>query len=369
LPFRSTDRPSPPADNRREPRGVDQAAWDRYILSHPGAAPYHLYGWQKVVESAYGHVPWYLTVTGEASNPAPAIRGVLPLVHFCSPDTEGRLISLPFLDCAGLLADDPGAEKALVTRALEMVRELGAAHLEIRQDHPGDLLTENERTSLGSGFTYAVYDFKVGLRRSLPGTAEELWGLLPAKVRNQIRKARRSGCTGRIGGEEMLDDFYEVFSRNMRDLGSPVHARRFFAEIFHHFPEQARIILVEREGISLAAALVFGFGETLYNPWASSLRSFRPLCPNMLLYWEMLSHACQQGLRSFDFGRSSPGAPTCVFKLQWGARMRPLRWHVFSRHAEPWHPQRETLVIEYWKSFDLTLSRQLGPELRRFISL
>ncbi|MFZ5796977.1 MAG: GNAT family N-acetyltransferase, partial [Thermodesulfobacteriota bacterium] len=298
-----------------------------------------------------------------------AIRGVLPLVHFRCPGRESRLISLPYFDCAGLLVDDPEAKRALVAGALELAGDLGAAHLEIRQDHPGEVLAEKARDSLGSEFSSTIYDLKVGLRRSLPETVEELWRLLPAKVRNQVRKALRSGCTGRIGGRELLNDFYEVFSRNMRDLGSPVHARGFFAEIFHHFSEKAWIILVEREGLPLAAALVFRFNETLHNPWASSLRPFRPLCPNMLLYWEMLSHACEQGLRFFDFGRSSPGTPTCAFKLQWGAEMRPLRWHVFSRHVKPWHPQQETLVIESWKSMALPLSRQLGPELRRFISL
>lgn len=120
---------------------------------------------------------------------------------------------------------------------------------------------------------------------------------------------------------------------------------------------------------SSPAALVFRFGETLYNPWASSLRSFRPLCPNMLLYWEMLSCACQQGLRFFDFGRSSPRASTCAFKLQWGAETRPLVWHLFSRHAQPWVPERESLVIASWKTLDLSVSRKRGPELRRWISL
>jgi FemAB-related protein (PEP-CTERM system-associated) len=348
---------------------ISRAAWDRYVLQHPGATPYHLRGWQKAVASTYGHTPCYLAVRGKSSDPDSPVRGLLPLFHFRAPATEGRLISLPFFDCAGLLADDPAAESSLLAAALELAAELGAAHLEIRQDRPGPLLGREELEALVPGFAYQAHAFKVGLRRSLPSSAETLWRLLPAKVRNQVRKARRCGCVGRIGGREFLDDFYAVFSRNMRDLGSPVHSRRLFAEIFHHFPGQARIILVERQGQALAAALVFRFGVTFYNPWASSLRSFRPLCPNMLLYWEMLAHACGQGLRFFDFGRSSPGASTCAFKLQWGAEMRPLTWHVFSRTAEPWLPRRETLVIESWKSLDLALSLKLGPELRRFISL
>lgn len=350
-------------------RDIDEAAWDAYILRHPGASLYHLHGWRQVVAATYGHIPFYLGVPCASSDHDSAVRGILPLFHFRGPAAEGRLISLPFFDCAGLLADDPATETNLLAAALELAAELGAAHLEIRQDRPGLLLDQEELDALTPGLAYRAHSFKVGLRRSLPSSAEALWLLLPAKVRNQVRKARRCGCVGRIGGREQLDDFYAVFSRNMRDLGSPVHAKRLFVEIFHHFPDQARIILVERKRQPVAASLVFRFGETLYNPWASSLRSFRPLCPNMLLYWEMLSHACGLGLRFFDFGRSSPGASTCAFKLQWGAEMRPLIWHVFSRTAEPWHPQRETLVIESWKSLDLAISRELGPELRRFISL
>ncbi len=356
--------------NNPEPcRDIDGATWDRYVLRHPGACPYHLRGWRQIIASTYGHIPWYLAVPGSSSEPDSPVRGLLPLFLFHSPDRKGRLISLPFFDNAGLLADDPATERSLLAAALELTAEVNAAHLEIRQDRPGPLLAQEELEALAPGLTYQAHGFKVGLRRSLPPSAETLWGLLPAKVRNQIRKARQCDCAGRIGGRGLLDDFYAVFSRNMRDLGSPVHSRRLFTEIFHHFPGQARIILVERKKQPLAAALVFRFGETLYNPWASSLRSFRPLCPNMLLYWEMLSHACGQGLRFFDFGRSSPGASTCAFKLQWGAKMRPLTWHVFSRTAEPWLPQRETLVIESWKSLNLALSRELGPELRRFISL
>jgi FemAB-related protein (PEP-CTERM system-associated) len=350
-------------------REIDPAVWDHYVSSQPAATPYHLYGWREVIESTYGHHPYYLTLPAKSSASPSAIRGILPLVHFRTPATESRLISLPYFDCAGLLADDPEAERSLMAKALDLAAELDAAHLEIRQDHPAAMPAESELATIGPGISYQAHGFKVGLRRTLPDSAETLWRLLPSKLRNQVQKARRSGCIGKVGGQELLDDFYAVFSRNMRDLGSPVHAKALFEQVFRHFADHARIILVEHEDKPVAAALVFRFGQTLYNPWASSLRSYRPLCPNMLLYWQMLAHACDQGLRFFDFGRSSPNASTCVFKLQWGATMRPLIWHIFSRQTELWLPQRETLVVESWKGLDLALSRQLGPELRRLISL
>lgn len=350
-------------------REINLCAWDHYVSSRPEATPFHLYAWRQVIEATYGHRPHYLAVADQASGSPSAIRGILPLIHFRSPAVEGRLISLPYFDCAGLLADNPEAARTLLTKALELAAELGAAHLEIRQDDPTPMPTAAECETLSPGSSYQAHGFKVGLRRALPDSTEALWQLISSKVRNQIRKARRCGSVGQIGGQELLDDFYAVFSHNMRDLGSPVHDRRLFAEIFRHLPDRARIILVKQGDVPVAAALIIRFGETFYNPWASSLRAIRPLCPNMLLYWEMLAYACGQGGRFFDFGRSSPRASTCAFKLQWGATMRPLVWHIFSRQARPWTPDRETLVIESWKGLNLALSRELGTELRGLISL
>jgi len=89
----------------------------------------------------------------------------------------------------------------------------------------------------------------------------------------------------------------------------------------------------------------------------------------MLLYWLMLCQGVQRGCRRFDFGRSSHGTATYRFKLQWGAAMTPLTWHVFSRPTHHWHPADETLVDEDWKIMDLAASRLQGPSIRRWISL
>jgi hypothetical protein len=89
----------------------------------------------------------------------------------------------------------------------------------------------------------------------------------------------------------------------------------------------------------------------------------------MLLYWTMLAYGAYNGCRLFDFGHSSPGAPTCRFKLQWGALMQPLVWHVFSRRPSRWDPMDESLVDDVWKRMELDVSHRQGPSLRRWISL
>lgn len=343
------------------------SSWDSYVESVSGATPFCLYGWRAIIEKIYGHPAYFLSANIESQGKE-EIVGILPLVHFLHPREEGRLVSLPFLDYTGLLADNAVIEQVLFHEALALAERIGAVHLELRQDSPLAFLHE-KNFEPPQRYSYQAHSFKVGLRRSLPDSSEELWQSLGSKVRNQVRKARSCKCCVRIGGTELLEPFYSVFSHNMRDLGSPVHAFSFFDEILQIFGKRAAILLVEGEHEPLAGALVIQMHETLYNPWASSLRAFRPVCPNMLLYWRMLSYGCEQGLRFFDFGRSSLGAPTYRFKAQWGAEARPLAWHIFSRKPHTWDPGREGLVLESWKQLDLQLSRETGPALRRWISL
>lgn len=343
------------------------SSWDQYVLAASAGTPFLLHDWCRVIEKSYKHPTYFLSAQTQYQGKK-NITGVLPLVHFLGPENENRLVSLPFLDCAGILANSPSIEQLLFNEALTIAERIGAVHLELRMDTSLSFL-HKKGFEIPKEYSHQVHSFKVGLRRSIQGSREELWQSLGSKVRNQVRKARKCNCLSRIGGMELLAPFYSVFSQNMRDLGSPVHALSFFEEIFQKFKAQATIILIEREQEPLAGAVVVRMHETVYNPWASSLRAFRPHCPNMFLYWRMLAFACEQGARFFDFGRSSPGAPTHRFKEQWGAESRPLAWHVFSRKPNIWNPERESLVIESWKQLDLERSRTRGPELRRWISL
>jgi lipid II:glycine glycyltransferase (peptidoglycan interpeptide bridge formation enzyme) len=284
------------------------------------------------------------------------------LVLFDPPGAKKRLISLPYTDAAGIIAEDVETAGKLLQAALELAVNLDANHLELRQAGERSFFAPGKER----GIDHTPHCFKTGLVRVLPASSEELWAQLDAKVRNQVRKARKCGCRVERGGSELLEEFYQVFSENMRDLGSPVHARQLFEEMVNKLT--AHVFIVSMEGRAAAASIVFAKGATLFNPWASSLKRFRPQCPNMMLYWGMLAYGADAGYLRFDFGRSTPGASTCRFKQQWGAKKEPLVWHVFSRRGH-WDPRQESLVDEEWKKQDLEDSRRNGPSLRRWISL
>ena len=195
---------------------------------------------------------------------------------------------------------------------------------------------------------------------------------LDRKARNQVRKAQKSDLTVERGGPELLDAFYTVFARNMRDLGTPVYAKKFFAEVLEACGERARIIAVRLKDAPIAAGFTYRTGGMIEIPWASSIRDFNALCPNHLLYWHALETAIADGVQVFDFGRSTPGEGTFKFKEQWGAEPVPLHWEYWLAAGDtlpdqsPKNPKFER-AIAMWKRLPVSVASTLGPAIVRSI--
>ncbi|MEO7274616.1 MAG: FemAB family XrtA/PEP-CTERM system-associated protein, partial [Vicinamibacterales bacterium] len=213
---------------------------------------------------------------------------------------------------------------------------------------------------------------KVAMTRPLPGDAETLWNALDRKVRNQVRKAEKSHLTAVHGGRELVPEFYAVFARNMRDLGTPVYSQRFFATILEELRTTAEIVVVRLGATPIAASLTFRWRSVTEVPWASSLREHRALSPNMLLYWTMLTRTIENGSTVFDFGRSTPNESTFHFKTQWGATPAPFNWEYWLAAGgtlpdqSPANPKFQA-AIEIWKRLPVPVTTWLGPHIIRSI--
>jgi len=342
----------------------EKELWNKYAHENRAAKYAHLFDWGESLATTYSLPIFRLAARNAITN---NISGILPLILFGPPHNEKRLISLPYTDATGMLASDFDSGRQLLLAALNLAENLGVSHLELRQD--GAMHTFFQQQKNIDAWRYTPYSFKTGLLRPLPASVDTLWSELSAKVRNQVRKSWRCECIAKKGNTELLSDFYAVFSENMRDLGSPVHGQELFRSLLDKESLRAAVIVIYLHAKPVAAAIVLLHNGTLYNPWASSIRRYRQLCPNMLLYWSMLEYAIDHGCSWFDFGRSTPNAPTCRFKIQWGAAMETLSWHVYSRYSHNWDPRAESLEYDNWKNMDLADSRRDGPAIRRWISL
>ena len=311
--------------------------------------------WLNILGASLGHEPYALeaVIAGKTF-------GFLPLAHVSSLLFGRFLVSLPYLNTNGVVAASADVQARLVSRAVTLADELNVRYLELRHeqavDHP-DLST--------------AYTGKVHMRLPLPRVANSLWKGFDPKVRNQIRKGEKAGFTTAWGGLELLDGFYDVLSRNMRDLGTPVYGKALFREILATFPGAAELCLVSDGAQPAAAALLLhGWGITEV-PTASALREYNPACVNMLMYWHLLIRAIERGQAVFDFGRSTTEGNTYRFKKQWGAEPHPATWQ-YALNAgsvgdmRPDNPRYQR-AIRLWQRLPVRLTRCLGPVIVRGI--
>jgi FemAB-related protein (PEP-CTERM system-associated) len=311
--------------------------------------------WLTVLERGLGHTPYALEATdGERT------CGFLPLAYVHSLLFGRFLVSLPYLNSNGVLADDEATARRLVDEAVVLADTLRVRHLELRHEqaleHPA-LTGRNES--------------KVHMRLALPDCPGPLWESLPSKVRNQVRKGERGGLQVVWGGLDLLPEFHAVFSHNMRDLGTPVYGRRFFRAVLESFPGEAELCVIRTGNLPIAAALLLHGRGVTEVPSASSLRAYNPTCANMLLYWHLLERAVLRGQAVFDFGRSTLDSPTYRFKKQWGAVPEKAVWQTYERtgrsaDVRPDNPRYQRL-IRVWQRLPVSLTRLLGPVIVRGI--
>ena len=334
--------------------------WDAFVERTPGAALGHAAAWATILRESYRLTPHYLA----ARDTNGALAGVLPLVCFRTLRRRRELVSLPFLDTGGVLAVDAAAERCLLAGAHALVRDLGANALELRQLAP---LREGPA---------AASQNRIDLVLQLTGDEEAQWKALGAKVRNQTRKATQSGLSAATAGpaRARVADFFAPFAVNMRDLGSPTHARRFYEVAADAFGERMSIHLALSNDHSVGGLVAIDFAGAVTVPWASTLRAERARCPNNLIYWEAIRWAIARGAHCFDFGRSPRDSGTHRFKLGWGARERELAWIRFDRDGE-----RESAAShgpgvwmqrfsDVWTRLPVHVATALGARVRRYIA-
>ena len=357
----------------------DSVVWDAYVNAHPKSTLYHLYNWKNIVEKTYAHKTYYLIAIDSSNstnltNPSNPVIGILPLVHIKHFIFGNSLISIPFFDLGGILADNDEVEKALLSEAIKLAQKLKAKNIELRHTKPLSCLRELNSSNSINPITVVTKSHKVRMLLDLPESPEELMKFFKSKLRSQIKKPVKEGLKSKIGGLELIDDFYEVFLVNMRDLGSPIHSKKLMLCVLEEFPENAKIILIYKGDEVIACSLIVGFKDTLENPWASALRKYSRLSPNMLLYWTMQEYACDNGFKYFDFGRSSPDEGTYKFKKQWGAKPFPLHWQYISLNGKSIGAQASKKsefekAIQYWQKLPVPVTKIIGPMIRKHIGL
>ena len=329
------------------------AEWDAFAERQPGFTHFHRAGWRDVVADVWRHETLYLG----ARDTDGALGGVLPLVRVRSALFGHFLVSMPFVNYGGPLGET-AAVRALVARATRLADDRGADLLELRSRVPLDLDLE-------------VSHRKITVVLDIAGsTPEQLFKRLDSKLRSQVRRPQKEGVVVRFGVDQVAP-FHAVYAHHMRDLGTPAQPLRLFERLAGAFGDDVWFGCAWLGDRPVAGGCGFRWGTEFEMTWASSLREFNRISPNMGLYWSFIERASAAGIGVFNFGRCTPDSGTHKFKRQWGSRDEPLYWYDRSRSGAVVTPSaddpRYAMGPRLWRHLPVGIANRLGPPIVRLI--
>ena len=331
---------------------AERTAWDRFVLTEPQATFFHLSGWQRIIERVCGHRTHYLYARREGR-----ITGVLPLAEIKSRLFGHSLLSTPFCVYGGFVATAEVDRHALEQRARSLAEQLDVDYLELRNLH----------ASTGEWQSKELY---VTFRKTLSANETENLHAIPRKQRAMVRKGIQANLKSEI--DDDIERFYDMYSISVRNLGTPVLGRRYFAALLDEFGSAIEVMTVSLNDKPVSSVLSFYFRDQVLPCYGGGTGDARDLKANDFMYWELMRRAVPRGSTLFDFGRSKVGTGSYRFKKHWGFEPEKLEYQYhLVRSTEmpdlsPMNPKYRTMIAA-WRRLPIWVSRAVGPMIARHL--
>ena len=331
----------------------DEHRWDEFVLARASGTFFHLSGWKRVIERAFGHRTYYLI-----AERGQTVTGVLPLTHVKSLLFGSSLISNAFSVHGGPIAEDAESLRKLEAEAVRLMDAIAVPVLELRN------------FSASRADWPSRKDLYASFRRSLDPSVEHNMKSIPRKQRAMIRKGMLNKLRSEI--DDSIDRLYRIYAESVHNLGTPVFSKSYFGILREEFPTCSDIITITCDGQAVASVLNFYFRDEVLPFYGGGVRRARTLAANDFMYWEVMRRACERGYRTFDFGRSKIGTGSYAFKRNWGFQPTPLVYQfclspgTAMPDLNPLNPKLR-MFIEVWKRLPRAVVTRLGPAIVRGI--
>lgn len=334
------------------PRGAE-GVWDDFVRKMPGGTFFHLSGWRRVLEDAFGHRTYYLFTERNA-----CITGVLPLTQVKSILFGNTLISNAFCVEGGILAEDTQTAEMLRKSCVNLARKLNVDGVELRS------------ATSGSPDWIRKEGLYVAFRRAITSDEEANLKAIPRKQRAMIRKGISLGLTSEV--DEGVGRLHHIYAQSVHHLGTPVFPKKYFGMLKSVFRDDCDVVTVVHDGEAVASVLNFYFRDQVLPYYGGGSLAARQLAANDFMYWEVMRRAAERGYRVFDFGRSKIDTGAYHFKKNWGFEPTPLTYEFLPvakqeiPDVNPLNPKYQ-MMISLWRRLPLAATKILGPMIVRSI--
>lgn len=211
-----------------------------------------------------------------------------------------------------------------------------------------------------------VYDKKISCVLNVHESVDAQMMSLKSKLRQKIRKAEKLGYTIKIGGQELLDDYYGMYSRKMLEFGSPPIGKVFFKNLLtdYEFGEVEIAVLYDGDKV-IASGMALSYLNFNEVCWSSTDSSYNRFNIHALFCWEMLKSSVEKKHTYFSFGRSTIDSNNHRFKKQWN----PLELPIYYSYSEPLGKSIKELsyLTKIWKLQPLSTSVYFGHKISKYV--
>ncbi len=336
----------------------ERRAWTEFIGRSPQATLFHGLAWRDAVAATFGHKPYYLYARQDGD-----IEGVLPMFLIESRVFGRHLISVPFAVYGGICTNNPSVEAELFGQARQLAAKLKVDYLELKNLHP-------------NGLDLPVRDLYWTFILELPKDPQTVWDTMRKRNRNILRKGIKSGLgLYRPADQEGIDEkeyreFYDLFARTQKALGTPVLPKRFFDEQLASM--DVKIFSAVYKGEIVSSLWVIFFKDVVYPYYIGYDSRYLDIAPNNWILWEVIKYGCEHGYKYYDMGRSRYDTGPFHFKVHWGIEPHKLPYQYYLLNGakmpnlNPSNP-RFDLAKKVWSHLPLPLTKALGPSLVKYL--
>lgn len=327
----------------------EQGDWDAFVIRHPLGLVYHLSGWQRVLETAFGHIRGrFLALKDESGR----IQAGLPVYTVKSWLLKDRTVSVPFATmCDPLIASKEQFDQ-LWPAIEDTSGKERSRRIEIRTKSisptwiPGQLMP-----SLKYKHHYLPLDKNPdALFRSFHDSC----------VRRRVQKAKRSG----VVVEERKDDeslrvFHTLACATRTRHSLPPMPFAFFQAMYRCLsPNHAALYFALHEGKPVAGILALKCKDMWTLEYSGEAEN-ATAGANQLLCWDTIQRARSSGAAFYSFGRTALDNESLIdHKRRWATVEEDLTDFVSVPGS------RAAQVRESPKALDLAI-RAMGKSLLR----
>jgi lipid II:glycine glycyltransferase (peptidoglycan interpeptide bridge formation enzyme) len=229
--------------------------------------------------------------------------------------------SVAYVPRGPLFAGDAATDTLLLVALDRLARRRRAVFLRIEPNILEDDPAANTHHSflLSRGFQPAEpIQPRSSIHLDLAPSSDSLLAAMSKGHRADIRRAEREGVVVRVGETKQdLDAFYTIMKATGARAGFAIHSRDYYRAAWELFGQPAadsyggnrevsgesfaRLLLAEREGVPLAAFLIFAWAGSGLYLYSGATEDGRKLGANHALQWRALIWAKERGCARYDF--------------------------------------------------------------------